>query len=204
MRPRKTVLLALALAVAAAAVVWFAWNRRPAPVPVLSVTVLGYTNENVTQPAEGPQGGWIEPKSDWIHVEVRLKNEGSATVVWHGWNIKPPYPYAADKGPQTRFALRPGWYITLPVLLPVGTLRWQCGLSAQVGSVRYRAWLSTIGAGRFNHGRLGPVFDWAIRFLPDKPEPEVDLYSGWFTVGAVSNGPPQSQLLQPADAAPSR
>jgi hypothetical protein len=203
MRIRKTALLVLALAVAAA-LVWIEWGRRPAPVPALSIEVVGYTNFSIPKLGE-------EPRGEWIRAEVRLKNEGSVTIRCHGWGTIPQSAVTAGPhGPlpfpvpgQVSMLIRPGQKVTFFEWLPKDRLRWKCGLSAQIPSARDRAFWKLVESPRITR-HWGRAALWPLGFLPGKPGPIVELKGGWFEVGAASNGPPQSRPLQPAGTVPGR
>jgi len=45
---------------------------------------------------------------------------------------------------------------------------------------------------------------WFLDPLPSKSGPKVELKSGWFEVGVITNSQPLFILLEPADAAPGR
>jgi hypothetical protein len=194
MQPRRTVLLALVLAVAAAAVVSLACWRRPAPVPVLSITVVGYTNVSITG-ADGHQ-------YYCVCVGFRLTNEGVFDVTLDNWETTPLDPVPAVDNYEAPILLPPRYgNHTFFVEMEKGTSRWQfCG-SIRGASVRERAFSRLFRTGWL---RRAPVLYSALKLLPDKPGPEVEVKSGWFEVGGASNSPPQSQLLQPAGAAPGR
>jgi hypothetical protein len=212
MRPRRKLFLVLVFAVLAAAVVWFASWRSPTRVPTLSITVLGYTNSTITDPGDGHQ-------EQWICAGIKLKNEGPETFYakpyWGyeeigrviaqtlaGWTNGSSSRLGDESSPSV---IPSGSKMPAIVWLPAGTLRWQYGLSVQVPSLSTRASLKAADARFSLHNlHLNNVFWRLMRSLPDKPGPNVELKSGWFEVGMASNGPPQSQLLQPADAAPGR
>jgi hypothetical protein len=193
MRPRKTVLLALVLAIAATAVGWFGWDRRPAPVPVVSFAVLGYTNATITES--------IRFNGDWIKVDVRVKNEGRVSAGLVGWDTIPANPFT-DVDMAAHLNLAPGQSITVHPWLPAGTTRWQCGFDVYVPSLTDRVRWKMERTGWFR--RLGPVSDWLWRWLSKMPGKVMRLRSEWLVVGAATNSPPQFKPLQPADAAPGR
>jgi hypothetical protein len=171
----------------------------------VSIAVVRYTNLGFTQPGESPQAGYIR-------AEVKLKNDGVAIVeikdgprgllAWVNAETATGRTDALYDPETSQPMLRPGSNITVIAWLPAGTLRWQCGLSVHVVSFRTRATLKILETGWW--GRLSTISIRAARRLPEKPGPDVEFKSEWFTVGAASNGPPQFKLLQPADAAPGR
>ncbi len=221
MRARKTVLLALAVAVVAAAVVWLAWDRRPAPVPVLSIAVLGYTNLY-----DGASG-----------VFVRLKNEGGVTLVFSRLAAAPAVRVAADgytltgtpvagsvqprsahykvetkgngrvrefKSGSFGVVLSPGASVGCSVSVPEYAPSWRLCASVRVSGVRTRAAEKLTAWGWPYRRRLTPVYIWTLNLLADNDGPMVELESDPIEVGSATNGLPRTYPLQPADDAPGR
>jgi hypothetical protein len=206
-RTRRKLLLVLVVAVAAGAVVWFVSDRRPAPGLAVRIVVVGYTNVTTINPGTFPARG------NWIRAEVKLRNEGAVSVNYRGGGLlgwedsqtaTGEWVNGDLHGPVGALsfpAIPPGSNITAYALLPTNTLRWRCGLSAEVATIRERAFMKVAQT----RGIPFPsVLYRLVLLLPNKPGLDVDLTSGWFEVEAASDGPPQTQLLQPADTTPGR
>jgi hypothetical protein len=185
-RPAKIIFIALgAIAGCVVLSLVFAWNRRPSSVPVASIVLVGYTNIILSNPDTNVL---VFPgRGKWVRATMTLKNRGPLSICYPAW-ANEPYGWATAQTPDgsTNGYLAPhftGGIAVLPagsnamfwVYLPPDTLSWECGFSVETASVRERA-ISKLFQTRV-WAPLQPLCGWALRLLPDKTGPELEVTS---------------------------
>lgn len=146
---------------------------RPSPKPVISITLLAYTNVG-----------------DFLSARVQIANSGQTVVSYNGSLIDfGPVGWLRRESPRgwgdfnfgyaslarNQF-LPPGSNMEFRVTLPLNTLRWELGFRVRNASLRTRVYWKLQDTWFNRHFRR-----WAWwRLFPDKPGPEVEVASERF------------------------
>jgi len=184
MRTRKMALVLALLAFAGIVSIEIA-ARPPTDRPVISISILGYTN-------------WHE----YVCPRVRLTNKGSSSVSYDGQATGPSgwmkveltngwadEPLSSMTGATE--LLRPGSSIVFYAVVPKNALRWQFGFLVRTASLRERAYFRVLG-GWWN--QVHPICEWP-RLLPHKTGPEQEIRSEVFDL-RQTNSPAQGSHNQ--------
>ena len=121
----------------------FAWRQQPSSVVKASITLVSYTDFTMPNPDTNV---FVYPgRGHWLRAQMKLKNEGKATISYGAWGDE-PYGWAnaqTCKGLTNGYlsiylaphftggtaVLYPGSNAMFWVFLPMDTVRWQCGFS---------------------------------------------------------------------------
>jgi hypothetical protein len=177
-------------AACAAAYLLILWQSPPSSAPVASVALVGYTNISLSN---SDTNVFVYPgRGNWLRAQMRLKNQGIESISYAAWGDEPcGSATAVTSDGETNGYLAPhftGGIAVLPagtnatfwVCLPPNTVSWRCSFRVETASVRERAYSKVCKTGVWP--MFQPFCGWALRRLPDKSGPELEVKSGPFKI----------------------
>ena len=209
MRIGKLTLLALSTCIGCIAIgLVLAWRHQPSSAPMASITLIGYRNITLANPDTNV---FVYPgRGGWLRAQMKLKNEGTTAISYPVWGDEPfgwanahthdgmTNCYLAPPFTGGTAVLYPGSNASFWVMLPVDTLRWECGFSVETPSPRERAIWSLLRNKIWN--KLSPLSWWSLRLLSNRAGPSIKVQSGSLDVGEGAGSPAQNQNIQPTGA----